>query len=858
MNCTEPGCTGTIDQGYCTVCGTAPAPGPTASPPGQPGPARGGPTPAATTCAEPGCDGAITDGYCDTCGTAPAPGLPAPAPGPSTSASPPAGCAEPGCGGTIADGYCDTCGTAPSPDTARPSPDTARSTTEVSTSAEARAAAATAVSSTSGGTGARTGRTGSRSVRTGRSTSSGATRGRLGAGMVNVPRVAPIDPATAVLADPTVPEHQRYCGACDQPVGRSRDGQPGRSEGFCGNCGARFSFTPKLFRGDLVGGQYEVLGPLAHGGLGWIYLAVDHKVNDRPVVLKGLLNTGDADAMRAAVAERRFLSQVDHPNIVRIYNFTEDLGPDGVPVGYIVMEYVGGTSLKQLLRRHRDAEGDYLPPAQAIAYVLEMLPAMEYLHSRDLAYCDFKPDNVMQTEEQLKLIDLGAVIAIDDEHSAIYGTPGYQAPEIAETGPTIASEVYTVGRTLAVLLMRIPQENGRLGRLPDRASEPLLARHESLYRFLCRATHPDPDARFTSMTEMGDQLTGVLREVLSTEDGLPRPGLSTRFGPPRAIFGVGETPPQDPAKIIAALPVPLIDPNDSGAALLASTSAVTPADLEREISAGLRSVVTGQQESVEIPLRMLRAALEFGDALDALRRIDQLDETLAGDWRVTWFRGQARLLQRDWPAAAAEFEELYSALPGDPAPKLALAVTAELIAHEAPDAAAAAARATRYYEAVWRTDRSFTSAAFGLARLRRAAHDREGAVAVLDQVDPASAVYTEAAVTAVDTLLAVERPGELTETLLRDAGDRIERLTIDSKRRAAQARMRVLGAALQWLHLGRVPAGHSPLLGVALDQQGVRTGVERCYRDLAHETEDIWERIALVEQANTVRPRTTL
>ncbi|WP_460723835.1 serine/threonine-protein kinase [Nocardia heshunensis] len=691
------------------------------------------------------------------------------------------------------------------------------------------------------------------------------------------------DPAEAVLTDAEVPESHRDCGKCGRPVGRSRDGKPGRAEGFCPHCGTKFSFTPKLGRTDVVGGQYEVLGPLAHGGLGWIYLAVDHKVDDRPVVLKGLLNTGDVDAMRAAVAEKRFLAQVDHPNIVRIYNFAEDTGPDGKPVGYIVMEYVGGKSLKQLLREQRTADQRYLPPARAIAYILEMLPAMEYLHERGLAYCDFKPDNVMQTEEQLKLIDLGAVISLHDQNETIYGTPGYQAKEIAETGPTVASEVYTVGRTLAALIMRIPPVNNELGPLPGPDTEPLMAKHESLYRFLVRATDADPDARFTSMTEMSDQLTGILREVLADEDGRPRPGLSTRFGPPRAVFGVGDRLPDDPRAIIAALPVPLVDPGDSGAALLASTSAGTPADLERELTAGLASVVTGQGESVEIPLRLIRAALEFGDPDDALRRLDEVGDALGGDWRLTWYAGQARLLQRDWPAAAAEFDALYSALPGEAAPKLALAVTAELMAaaaemlaveqeqsapngkHAVPavpipgaDPAPARERATRYYDMVWGTDRTFTSAAFGAARMRRAVGDRGGAVTVLDQVDTASAVHHEAGVTAVETLLAVSDSSQLTEQLVRDAGKRIDSLTLDSKRRAAQARMGVLDAALRWLQLGRVPADHSPLLGVALDQQGVRTGLERCYRDLAHETDDMWERIALVEQANAVRPRTLL
>ncbi|UGT45699.1 serine/threonine-protein kinase PknG [Nocardia yamanashiensis] len=751
-------------------------------------------------------------------------------------------CAEPGCGGKISDGYCEVCGTAPGP---------------VGTAAFAPSAT-TQTGGSSASTGSRSGRASGRSVRTGRG-SSGATRGRLGAGMVNVPRVPRIQPVSAVLENAQVPEHQRYCGKCDRPVGRGREGQPGRAEGFCGHCGTRFSFTPKLSRGQAVG-QYEVLGPLAHGGLGWIYLAVDHKVNDRPVVLKGLLNTGDADAMRAAVAERRFLAQVDHPNIVRIYNFAEETGPDGEPVGYIVMEYVGGTSLKQLLRRHRETEGTHLPPARAIAYVLEMLPALGYLHSYGWAYCDFKPDNVMQTEEQLKLIDLGAVIAMNDEHSAIYGTAGYQAPEIAETGPTIATEVYTVGRTLAVLLMSLPTENGRLGPLPTPDTEPVLARHESLYRFLLRATDPDPEARFSSMEEMADQLTGVLREVLATDDGLPRPGLSARFGPSRGVFGVGDELPDDPAKLVAALPVPLVDPNDTGAALLASTSAVEPEILERELAAGLRSVVTGQAESVEIPLRLVRAALEFGAVDDALRRLDELEDPLTGDWRLTWYRGLARLLQRDWTSAAAEFDALYTALPGEAAPKLALAVTAENLGNHGngTDPEPARRRAITYYEAVWRTDRGYTSAAFGLARLRRLAQDRTGAITVLDQVDRASAVHTEAGIAAVDILLDVDRDGQLTETLLRDAGGRVEGLRLDSKRVAAQARLRVLDAALHWLTLGRVPTGQAPLLGSPLDQPGVRTGLERCYRDLAREADDMWERIALVEQANSVRPRTTL
>ena len=178
-----------------------------------------------------------------------------------------------------------------------------------------------------------------------------------------------------------------------------------------------------------MAGQYEVLGCLAFGGLGWIYLARDRNVSDRWVVLKGLLKTGDADAMAAAVAERQFLAQVEHPNIVRIYNFVQHADQrTGESAGYIVMEYVGGKSLKQILQDARAAGGS-VPVAHAIAYAIEVLPALGYLHDHGLVYCDFKPDNVIQTEEQLKLIDMGGVRGIDGD-GPIYGTIGYQAPEI--------------------------------------------------------------------------------------------------------------------------------------------------------------------------------------------------------------------------------------------------------------------------------------------------------------------------------------------------------------------------------------------------------------------------------------------
>ncbi|WP_432215443.1 tetratricopeptide repeat protein [Streptomyces subrutilus] len=345
------------------------------------------------------------------------------------------------------------------------------------------------------------------------------------------------DPAAAVLENPEVPERKRFCSRadCGAPVGRARGDRPGRTEGFCTKCGHPYSFVPKLRAGEVVHGQYEVAGCLAHGGLGWVYLAVDRAVSDRWVVLKGLLDTGDEDAMAAAISERRFLAEIEHSNIVRIYNFVEHLDQrTGSLDGYIVMEYVGGKSLKEIAneRRRPDGRRDPLPVEQACAYGIEALEALGHLHSRNLLYCDFKVDNAIQQQDQLKLIDMGAVRRMDDEESAIYGTVGYQAPEVAELGPSVASDLYTVARTLAVLTFDFQgYTNVFVDSLPDPEHIEVFGRYESFYRLLVRATDPDPGRRFASAQEMADQLTGVLREVVALQTGRPRPQLSTLFGP---------------------------------------------------------------------------------------------------------------------------------------------------------------------------------------------------------------------------------------------------------------------------------------------------------------------------------------
>ncbi|WP_308201389.1 serine/threonine-protein kinase [Sphaerisporangium perillae] len=664
-------------------------------------------------------------------------------------------------------------------------------------------------------------------------------------GLVEVPPVPYRDPSAVVLANPEVPEDRRFCGNpdCGKPVGRQRDGRPGRPEGFCPHCGQRFSFTPKLVAGDLVAGQYEVKGALAHGGLGWIYLAADRNLDGRWVVMKGLLDTGDMEALAAAEAERRYLTAMDHPNIVKIFNFVNHPDPGtGTLVGYIVMEYVGGEPLQDMLRKRlRESDNrEALPLSQVIAYGHEILRAFGYLHDRGMLYCDLKPANVIQVEEQLKLIDLGAVRRIDDPDSAIYGTIGYQAPEIASQGPSIASDLYTVGRTLAVLSFPFsPTSGGKPAPLPDMG-----LRYESFQRFLQRSTDPDPGRRFQSAAEMSDQLVGVLREMRAAEEGTPHPAQSGVFGPERAAVGTDLAPattgqafgPLVRADAASGLPVPLVDPLDPAAGLLAGLTSGSPDELI--------AVLESAPPTPETKLALIRVLSELGRPVpDTLYAAAAKD--LPGDWRLWWYRGVAELAAGDAGTAAQFFDGLYAWFPGEAAPRLALAFALEV--------AGASAEAERHYAAIWRTDRSYVSACFGLARIRLAAGDRAGAIRVLDQMPPTSIHRTAAQVAAVAVVVRGQAPAE---PELVAAGERLRTLKLDTRDRDGLA-SEVLESALARFVTGQAVSGNGTLLGTTpLSEPGVRGELERVYRALARSAGSTEERHALIGRANAVRPRT--
>ncbi|MFF0450786.1 tetratricopeptide repeat protein [Streptomyces sp. NPDC004609] len=589
-------------------------------------------------------------------------------------------------------------------------------------------------------------------------------------GLPVLPYLPSPDPSEAADTTAQPPTGGRRCGVdnCVGTIGVSYGGDPPPDHGFCPECGTEYSFRPKLRPGDVVGDHYKVLGYLAAGGHGWIYLAEDTRVPDLHVVLKGLINTGDAMARRAAVEERRSLTTLRHPDIVRIITHVQHRATgDPEPTGYIVMEYVGGRSLAWI-RFAPDEEltrllGGPLEFGHVITYGCMILGALEYLHDQGLLYCDMKPENVIHYGRRIKVIDLGAIRTIGDRTSVLTYTHGFPPgrPELDKRGFHIDSDLFTVGRTLKSLAAR--------------ATEPVGLAARSFDVLIRRATHPDPAARFGSAAEMSRQLWEVLREHQALAGHEPYPERSTRFEPTAAVFGsdLGTVPelkhwtrrsgaeaPElpvgapDPRETALALPVPIPDAEDGAAVLLGGLAADSPDRIAEQARQDPKL------RTVEAALWLCRAYLEADEA-DQAHAWVRTAKGRSGDydWRIFWHQGLVHLMRGEVREAEAEFTAAYHALPGESAPKLALGYCAEY--QESAQLAEEQDRgrhASEYYEAVRRRDPAQGSAAFGLARVHLRQGERDRAVAVLDEVPTTSRHYDAARVAAV-RLLAGRLPG---------------------------------------------------------------------------------------------------
>ena len=502
-----------------------------------------------------------------------------------------------------------------------------------------------------------------------------------------------------------------------------------------------------------------------------------------------------------------------------------------------------------------------------------------YLHDRGLVYCDFKPDNVMHVDDRLKLIDLGAVCRQGREPECRVGHPGLPGARGGTLTARQSARICTPSgaRWPCSAWTFAGFTTTYIDSLPSPVDAPLLVREESYHRLLRRATHRDPGRRFSSAEEMAAHVLGVLRQVLAGSDGVARPGASTLFTPERRAFGIEAGAIHPPgvhdhgldasgescravavAEVIAGFPLPQVDLADPGAGFLATVTAADPADL-------LRLLETAPMASVEIALRRVHARVVTGAVKAALSELSALERDNPLDWRIIWYRGMAELAGGGFARARSAFDAVFDVLPGELACQLALAVAAEL------DGDSAAAH--RRYARVWRTDRSYLSAAFGLARVLAADAKVAEAVEVLDEVPEHSSCYQAAQVAAVRSRIEFSPDGPSNPADLVDAAARIERLRLDAESRTT-LNSRILEAALRWvIAQGGAASSHEgtaegtgegtgqlfgQVLGYDLAERPLRFGLERAYRDLARFAADARTRVNLVDQANAVRPRTLI
>ncbi|GAB2469647.1 Stk1 family PASTA domain-containing Ser/Thr kinase [Streptomyces incanus] len=204
-----------------------------------------------------------------------------------------------------------------------------------------------------------------------------------------------------------------------------------------------------------LGGRYELGQVLGRGGMAEVYLGHDTRLG-RTVAVKTLR----ADLARDPSFQARFrreaqsAASLNHPAIVAVYDTGEDY-IDGVSIPYIVMEYVDGSTLRELLH-----SGRKLLPERTLEMTIGILQALEYSHRAGIVHRDIKPANVMLTRNgQVKVMDFGIARAMGDsgmtmtQTSAVIGTAQYLSPEQAKGEQVDArSDLYSTGCLLYELL----------------------------------------------------------------------------------------------------------------------------------------------------------------------------------------------------------------------------------------------------------------------------------------------------------------------------------------------------------------------------------------------------------------------
>ncbi|MCC3770661.1 Stk1 family PASTA domain-containing Ser/Thr kinase [Streptomyces sp. UNOC14_S4] len=271
-----------------------------------------------------------------------------------------------------------------------------------------------------------------------------------------------------------------------------------------------------------LGGRYELGSVLGRGGMAEVYLAHDTRLG-RTVAVKTLR----VDLARDPSFQARFrreaqsAASLNHPSIVAVYDTGEDY-VDGVSIPYIVMEYVDGSTLRELLH-----SGRKLLPERSLEMTIGVLQALEYSHRAGIVHRDIKPANVMLTRTgQVKVMDFGIARAMGDagmtmtQTAAVIGTAQYLSPEQAKGEQVDArSDLYSTGCLLYELLavrppfvgdspVAVAYQHVREEPNPPSAFDPEIS--PEIDAIVLKALAKDPDYRYQSADEMRADIEATL------------------------------------------------------------------------------------------------------------------------------------------------------------------------------------------------------------------------------------------------------------------------------------------------------------------------------------------------------------
>ena len=271
-----------------------------------------------------------------------------------------------------------------------------------------------------------------------------------------------------------------------------------------------------ITKGQKINDRYEIVKSIGEGGMANVYLAVDLILNRKVAIkiLRGDL-ANDEKFIRRFQREALAASSLSHPNIVEIYDVGEDNGNY-----YIVMEYIEGKTLKQLLKKR-----GHLTVGEAVDIMLQITDGMVHAHDSYIIHRDLKPQNIMiQEDGQIKITDFGIAMALNStqltQTNSVMGSVHYLPPEQASgKGSTIKSDIYSMGILFYELLTGVLPFKGdnaveiALKQMKEaipsvRKQNPNIP--QSVENIIIRATAKNPKNRYNDTREMYNDLKTCL------------------------------------------------------------------------------------------------------------------------------------------------------------------------------------------------------------------------------------------------------------------------------------------------------------------------------------------------------------